>query len=124
MSELKPCPCGKPSTTFVGDVPICPDCYREKLLIVTLEQYDSQLRPLKNEVVKRAIELIENLIEQRNTRPSRKAQIADALTDMRRRGYFDGGLMVQLIAKEMDAGLEDVQKFLNALINVCEGGGE
>ena len=114
MSELKPCPfCGGEATiaSLGGD--------EQNWWLGCMEECKYGF-----EVGVSGLETLDDLKQAWNTRQSRKAQIADALTDMRRRGYFDGGLMVQLIAKEMDAGLEDVQKFLNALINVCEGGGE
>jgi hypothetical protein len=55
---------------------------------------------------------------------SAKEMIAEGLVNMRRKGYFDGGLMVQDIAKKTGTEIEEVQDFLTALLEVCKQSSE
>jgi len=54
------------------------------------------------------------------TRQSPKKMIAEGLGSMRRRGYFDGGLIIQDVAKRANLEIEEVQKFMTILLESCK----
>ena len=97
MSELKPCP-------FCGghDILQCQDGY------VACNNDDC------------FIYYVETIIEVWNTRQSPKKMIAEGLGSMRRRGYFDGGLIIQDVAKRANLEIEEVQKFMTILLESCK----
>jgi len=50
-----------------------------------------------------------------------KAMIAEGLSEMMRKGYLDGGLMVQDIANNTGMKIKNVQYVLVSAIEVCKG---